>query len=160
MALKQEAASLYESKITLMDLTPAIWRRVTVPRDVTLGKLHDVIQIAMGWEDDHLHEFLIGRKRYGPRKSSCITTISATTGGTRYISNVRSNRSQARCIAGANACPPEDCRGPYRFPDLVAILFDPQHEEHSETHEWIGENFDPQHFDLSSTNRRLSKIRI
>jgi hypothetical protein len=45
----------------LPDLKPAIWRRVFVPQSVTLAKLHQVIQIAMGWTNSHLHEFTIGR---------------------------------------------------------------------------------------------------
>jgi len=36
-------------------------------RDATLEDLHHVIQIAMGWEDYHLHHFLIGKTYYaGP----------------------------------------------------------------------------------------------
>jgi len=36
-----------------------IWRRVLVRSDMTLSGLHQVIQIAMGWEDYHLHAFRI-----------------------------------------------------------------------------------------------------
>lgn len=32
---------------------------------LTLERLHDVLQLAMGWEDDHLHEFVIGKQRFG-----------------------------------------------------------------------------------------------
>jgi hypothetical protein len=44
-------------KITLLYLEPKIWRRVLVPYDIKLPRLHDVIQIAMGWMDSHLHGF-------------------------------------------------------------------------------------------------------
>jgi hypothetical protein len=44
-------------KITLRHLEPKIWRRVLVPYDIKLPRLHDVIQIAMGWTDSHLHVF-------------------------------------------------------------------------------------------------------
>ena len=56
---------IYQLHIELRDLKPAIWRRVLVPQSVTLAKLHQVIQIAMGWTNSHLHEFTIGRIRYG-----------------------------------------------------------------------------------------------
>jgi hypothetical protein len=56
---------IYQLHIELRDLKPAIWRRVLVPQSVTLAKLHQVIQIAMGWTNSHLHEFTIGRMRYG-----------------------------------------------------------------------------------------------
>lgn len=50
---------VYELKFTLIDTKPAIWRRVAVPADITLAQLHDVIQIAMGWTNSHLHVFTL-----------------------------------------------------------------------------------------------------
>jgi hypothetical protein len=44
---------------------PPIWRRLLVPADLTLEQLHDVLQLAMGWEDCHMHEFRIGQQRFG-----------------------------------------------------------------------------------------------
>ena len=55
---------LYVLRVTLADIEPEIWRRFVVPSDITLDRLHDVIQIVMGWTDSHLHEFTIGGKRY------------------------------------------------------------------------------------------------
>jgi hypothetical protein len=52
-------------KITLRELRPPVWRRVRVPADITLRRLHRVIQATMGWQDYHLHEFEIGDRRYG-----------------------------------------------------------------------------------------------
>lgn len=40
-----------------------VWREVAARRDITLGELHDVIQIVMGWDDDHLHQFFQKLKR-------------------------------------------------------------------------------------------------
>lgn len=57
---------LYQLLITLKYVAdPAVWRRVVVPAGITLGALHDVIQDAMGWEDDHLHWFVKGKITYG-----------------------------------------------------------------------------------------------
>ena len=53
-------------KVTLLDTNPPIWRRLLVPAGATLAQLHHMLQIAMGWEDDHLHEFRIGQRRFGP----------------------------------------------------------------------------------------------
>ena len=64
MAKKKGPAQVYQLKITLRDVRPPVWRRVQVP-DCTLGGLHDVIQVSMGWDDYHLHEFEIGGERYG-----------------------------------------------------------------------------------------------
>ena len=48
------AGELFQFKITLLDIEPAIWRRIHV-RDCTLDKLHEHIQTAMGWTNAHLH---------------------------------------------------------------------------------------------------------
>ena len=51
--------------IELKWMTPTIWRRFAVPENITLGRLHQVIQIVMGWSDYHLHEFEIAGENYG-----------------------------------------------------------------------------------------------
>ncbi len=49
-------------KITLTDTEPPIWRRVDVSTSVTLKGLHSIIQAAMGWENDHLYQFQVGKQ--------------------------------------------------------------------------------------------------
>ena len=56
---------IYQFKVTLLDIKPAIWRRIQVP-DCTLADLHEYIQAAFGWWNYHLHQFDIDGKRYGP----------------------------------------------------------------------------------------------
>jgi hypothetical protein len=55
---------VYQLKITLQEIEPAIWRRLQVRRQVRLDRLHLMIQAAMGWTNSHLHEFLIKGQRY------------------------------------------------------------------------------------------------
>jgi Plasmid pRiA4b ORF-3-like protein len=57
--------SIISVSITLLDVAPAIWRRIEVPVDCSLEGLHDVIQILMGWADYHLHHFQFGDVMYG-----------------------------------------------------------------------------------------------
>ena len=52
-----QAFPIYELKITLCGSNPAIWRRVQVPGGIKLNRLHDVLQVVMGWTDSHLHQF-------------------------------------------------------------------------------------------------------
>jgi len=62
----QSRAAIYVVKVTLLGSKPPIWRRVGVPPDITLAKLHDVLQVVMGWEDCHLHMFTSrDQQRYG-----------------------------------------------------------------------------------------------
>ncbi len=57
-------APIYQLKVTLHYSKPPIWRRVLVPGNITLGDLHFVIQIAMGWSNSHLHQFMVGNVYY------------------------------------------------------------------------------------------------
>ncbi|NTW88313.1 MAG: plasmid pRiA4b ORF-3 family protein [Desulfobulbaceae bacterium] len=57
--------AVYQLKVTLKHCKPPIWRRVLVPGHLSLAKLHDVLQISLGWTDTHLHQFTIGKNHYG-----------------------------------------------------------------------------------------------
>jgi hypothetical protein len=54
-------------RIDIAGAKPKIWRQIEIPSDFTLGDLHHVIQYAMGWENSHLHAFLVGRNSYAER---------------------------------------------------------------------------------------------
>ncbi|BAZ36799.1 hypothetical protein NIES4101_27190 (plasmid) [Calothrix sp. NIES-4101] len=56
---------IYQLKILLLSITPTIWRRVLVSGDSTIEDLHYTVQLAMGWENIHLHHFIIHGKYYG-----------------------------------------------------------------------------------------------
>ncbi|TFD78617.1 plasmid pRiA4b ORF-3 family protein [Cryobacterium psychrophilum] len=44
-------------RIDIVDSAPPIWRRLSLPSNLTLDRLHDVLQAAFGWTDSHLHQF-------------------------------------------------------------------------------------------------------
>ena len=52
------------------------------------------------------------------------------------------------CLAGKRACPPEDCGGVWGYGELLEILADPNHEQHEDMLEWLGESFDPEYFGI------------
>ena len=55
---------IYQLKITLVGIAPAIWRRIQI-KDCSFDKLHEHIQTAMGWTNSHLHRFDIDGQQYG-----------------------------------------------------------------------------------------------
>ena len=63
------------------------------------------------------------------------------------------------CIAGANACPPEDVGGPPGYIDFVQAILDPTHEEHLQVWRWNGGPFDPAAFSLNDANRAIQRVR-
>jgi hypothetical protein len=61
---KTAFTAIYQLKVTLRDTHPPIWRRLLVPADLKLAKLHAVLQIALGWTNSHLYEFTAQGKTY------------------------------------------------------------------------------------------------
>jgi len=59
------AAPTYQLKVTLAEVGPPVWRRIRVRGDLSLERLHAVVQRAMGWYDSHLHEWTVEGRRYG-----------------------------------------------------------------------------------------------
>ena len=57
------------------------------------------------------------------------------------------------CLAGENACQPEDVGGPHGYALLLEVLTDRRHEQHQDMVRWIGGVFDPKGFDLNRINR-------
>jgi hypothetical protein len=58
------AVPVYQLKIVLSRVRPAVWRRVRLPATTTLDALHEVIQVVFDWDDDHLHVFTVDGRRY------------------------------------------------------------------------------------------------
>ena len=63
-ARRKSTAAIYTLRIELQYIEPLIWRRVHVATDIPLPRLHDLLQIVMGWTDSHLHSFRIGDRGY------------------------------------------------------------------------------------------------
>lgn len=51
----------FQIKVFLYQITPEIWRRLTMPATATFAELHQALQAAMGWEDKYPHEFRHGK---------------------------------------------------------------------------------------------------
>jgi len=64
-------APVYQLKLTLAEVEPPVWRRIRVRGDLSLARLHHVIQRAMGWENAHLHEWIVvGRGMVNPSQTN------------------------------------------------------------------------------------------
>ncbi len=179
----------YQLRIELKHVEPLIWRRVLVPENVTLARLHAILLGAMGWGGGHLHEFLIARCRYGvpdeeqwqeddplfdERRFRLKGFVETGARRFTYLYDfgdhwehtikvedivVPSGAPRIQCIAGENACPPDDVGGPPGYFEFLAAIKDPAHEEHNSMLRWVGGSFDPTAFDLVGVNERLADIK-
>ena len=184
------AQDIYGIKVTLRGTKPPIWRRLLVPASMTLAKLHDVLQTAMGWHDCHMHEFRAGERHFGrpdPEDISMgmqvenernirLSSVLRRPGAKLiYTYDFGDNWEHAivlekllpllpdmtspTCIDGSLACPPDDCGGIPGFYELLDALADPNHEQHQEMRDWVGDDFDPQAFSVEEVNRKLAPKR-
>jgi len=180
--------SIYQIKVTLRGSEPRIWRRVQVKDNTNLYKLHQILQVVMGWENCHLYEFVIGETHYSEPegefgfglevKDAKRVKLSQVVAGEKakftyiydfgddwkheiFIEKILPPEPYVRypiCLNGQRACPPEDCGGIWGYVDLLEIIQDPEDEEYDEKMEWLGEGFNPGAFDLNEINQELKSI--
>ena len=173
---------VFELKVTLRHIKPAIWRQLLIYGSTSLEGLHSALQEAFGWQDYHLYEFRLGTRRFEAPEQDDASGEDATAfllmdlglkPGTKFTYNydfgddwehdieVMAVRGHdpgmvyPYCVDGARAGPPEDCGGPHGYSELLQILADPEHPEHRERREWAGPHFLPDVFDIRATNRVL-----
>ena len=63
--MAQNLRDLYQIKVTLNGVKLQIWRRLLISSATDLAELHEILQIAMGWTDSHLHQFVAGDEAFG-----------------------------------------------------------------------------------------------
>src|SRR5262249_10352945 len=117
-----------------------IWRRLQVSGSTSLAKLHDILQIAMGWTNSHLDQFVVDQQFYSDPTFELEETLNEkriTLAGldlqpkmrlsyeydmgdywqhdvlVEKILNPEPDVRYPRCLTGKRACPPEDCGGVY-----------------------------------------------
>jgi hypothetical protein len=49
----------------MVETVPPIWRRIELSSQTTLKQFHRILQIALGWSNSRLHEFVVDGQRYG-----------------------------------------------------------------------------------------------
>ncbi len=164
---------VFQLRITLVGVSPEVWRRVLVPGGYTLDRVHRVIQHAMGWWDYHLHSFDIGGIQYGEPdpldelnlRDELDTRLDAVVRvGDRFrytydygdwwehtvqaeaIWPADPDERYPVCLEGERACPPEDVGGVYGYRRLVRALDDPADPEHDDLRAWLGRGHDVEYF--------------
>jgi hypothetical protein len=65
MQTSDPAPSIYQLRVVLQGISPLIWRRLLIRRDMSLGALHTTLQTLFAWSDVHLHCFRIHGREYG-----------------------------------------------------------------------------------------------
>lgn len=182
-----KTATIYQIKMSLKGIDPPIWRRIQT-KDCTLHQLHQLIQIAMGWEFDHPYCFEVGGVDFMDQemiRDNEVWDASATR--LSDILPVQNRRPRfhyeydfgdqwmhqlileerfapepgvtyPRCVAGARACPPEDCGGLWGYYRFLSAITDPPENAQEHPFEDMRGRFDPEKFDEEAVNTKLRRM--
>jgi hypothetical protein len=189
-ATSYPVSMVYQFRVVLKETDPPIWRRFVVPSDITLHRLHLILQEVMGWTNSHLYRFKTGMKEYAEpdpenefnelhfnnSRRTKLERLVINKGSTflyeydfgeswiheLVVEDILEPSSQQYpvCLAGERACPPEDCGGPYGYAELLGIISNPEHEEYLDTMAWLGGKFSPATFSFEKVNRYLETMRL
>lgn len=154
--------------VELDDVTPRVWRRVAIPSNTPLDRVHLMLQEAMGWNDAHMYVFETGdytiidpRSGSGEIAADGERLVSiATDLGARFtyvydfgdewthtvtVEEIRPGGpdNEFTILGGGGACPPEDIGGNAWYQHLLAALADPAGPDHDEAVQTLGPDFDP-----------------
>ncbi|HEY0950328.1 plasmid pRiA4b ORF-3 family protein [Nocardioides sp.] len=160
-------------RVTMREVVPRVERVIDVPAAITLDELHEVLQVAIGWTDSHLHQFrtedtvyAVPFEDWGEDREVDERGIRLSTLPTRFIyaydlgddwqhdvEVLGRGDDQPGCVYGEGSCPPEDCGGVGGYADLLDVLADPRHREHESMREWTGDRLKP--FDQEATSQRV-----
>jgi hypothetical protein len=158
--------TIYQIKASLRGAKPPIWRRLQLPADTRLDRLHEILQVAFGWDDDHLHLFdtpygeftapgagleafdeaLATLEQIVPEAGEKIDYTYDFGDDWRLAITVEKLLdpdpdpviTYPRCTGGRRAAPPEDCGGIPGYAELTEALTDPEHPDHEAALDWIG----------------------
>jgi hypothetical protein len=182
-SLPPSPGDIFDLRVSLRCIEPIIWRGLSVPADVPLAALHEILQVAFGWQNSHLHDFQVGDIRFGmtdvENEMFSVDERAAPLGavaqeGSTFVYQYdfgdswehdikvervhREGDETVRCTAGARACPPEDCGGAPGYAHLLEVLANPNDEEYAHLKRWVGRRFDPEKFELVAVRKKLATL--
>ncbi len=144
-------SAVYHLKAHILNISPMIYRRFIIDGHTHLAALHHLLQMMMGWENQHLHVFHIWGVDYGIsyvgggyyRDNPCEIYIQdlGLKAGDKFsyvydfgdywkhevrvekVENANPGYQHPVCTAGQRACPPEDVGGLYAYQDALIGQF-------------------------------------
>ncbi|MGH3366215.1 MAG: plasmid pRiA4b ORF-3 family protein [Nocardioidaceae bacterium] len=161
-------------RVTMRDVVPRVQRVIDVPAAITLDELHEVLQVALGWTDSHLHQFrtdttvyAVPFEEFGGGEAEAdergvplsalpprfVYAYDLGDGWDHEVEALGRGGDLPGCVEGQGACPPEDCGGPTGYAELLEALADARHPEHEAMRTWVGDRLRP--FDQDAIAQRV-----
>jgi hypothetical protein len=181
-------SKIFQLRVALRYIKPAIWRRFLVADNLLLGDLHPVLVAVIGWGGYHMHAFRFGGgsnpTQYSTQDMAMEPGLDVQDEDSVLLSSVISREGQTFsyeydfgdswlheikvekilpydpnialpvCLAGARACPPEDCGSFPGYANVLRVLRKAVTPEDREFRNWVG-GYDPEQFSVDAVNRGL-----
>ena len=151
---KKAATTIHRVKVSLYGAKPPVWRRLELPSAMPLDAVHQVIQVALDWDDYHLHMFETPCGEFGPadddddwsdRQDETAVALAQVATAVKAkivyvydfgdewrhdivveaIAPAEPGVAYPRCTGGRRQAPPEDCGGVWSFNEEQAEQADP-----------------------------------
>lgn len=183
---KKGQCYLYTLDVTLKGSPRKVYRQLTIPSDLSLEHLGEVLVSAVGWEGYHLNQFIKDRncyllpdeyghvdygydarqytigdllKRVGSKIQWEYDFGDSWTHELKLLEKVALDKEddvEVTLVKATGACPPEDCGGVGGYRYLLNTLKNPGSEEYEEMVGLLGGGFDPKAFNLSAARQRIA----
>jgi len=181
--------AILQVRVKLLGVSkPSVWRRLLVGHEMRLDQLHEVVQVAMGWCNHHMHVFCTDACEYGvpdselgfldERQMMLCQLLSGPGDRIQYtydfgdvwqhevalekVLDEDPGQALPICTAGKGACPPEDCGGVWGYARLQEVLADPSDGEHAHMLGWLelesASDFDAAAFEIDAVNETLGHL--
>ena len=170
-------SQFYLLTIEIQDSLPLIWRRIYVPAEITLDRLHDVIQIVFGWSGSDSYCYKINNtiysnsmnREYSLNTGKCrLKDIASAVGANfKYIYDldatwtheilveetdyfIQTTDDVIKCTNGDMASPLEDIGGIEKYNEFCKAIFNPNHNMRSEYVLWYSAQHESKSHDPNS----------
>lgn len=158
----------YKIRLSLNHSNPEIYRVMLVDSEIMLSQFHELIQIVMEWEEEHLHCFEVGNHYFEPRYSDddmwkegtnidyAGIMLSEVLNGSRkkieyqydfgdshevtirLLDIMDEECPTPKCLEAVLRAPVEDVGGIGGYYQMLGVLKNPKDEEYRSYREWLG----------------------
>lgn len=143
----------FKMRATLRGIKPSVTRTFCAPADISFLDLHLIVQVMAGWGGRYPHRFVTGDKKIGAKDFGVFEEADETVENyvgsrmvyeygqyavdLRFLGGSVSEEDHPVVSEGAEEFPPDECKNPDEYLDVLKILDDPSDPSYIDMVAWI-----------------------